>query len=128
MRVAEAVHSRIQQLDLPYDEVAKRANIGVSTLRNIRTGRHKAHISTLRDLSRALSWPPDHLQTVRDQKMPLVPGSGAGQAGAELSVVAQALERILAELKQDMNTGFQQVIAHVDRRIDEIERRLGGGR
>ena len=127
MRVAEAVRMRIQQLDLPYGEVARRANIGVSTLRNIRAGRHKAHVSTLRDLSRALRWPADHLKAVRDEKAH-PPGSAAGQVAEEVSIVEQALERILAELKQDMNVGFQRVIAHVDRRLGEIERRLEGHR
>lgn len=126
MRIAEAVSARIQQLHLSFDEVARRANMSVSALRNLRQAKHHPHTSTLRDLSRALGWHTVHLEAVRDKATPPAPGSAAHQAAAEVGGAEQAIERILAELKVDMNNGFDRVIAHVDRRFAALERKVVG--
>lgn len=69
--VADAINTRMEQLDMTQAELAKRSGVAVATLRQIQHAVPKRRSPrTLADISEALRWPPTHLEKVADGEQP----------------------------------------------------------
>lgn len=64
--VATAIDDRLRELPLTVRELARRARVGESTVRELRynSTQRQRHPGTLRSVSRALEWSEDHLAAV----------------------------------------------------------------
>lgn len=108
--VARAISDRLTEMRATQMEVAARARISLTTLRelqhNINPRRRRPQ--TLASLSEALGWPPDHLacvlhgDDVRAQDLGNKHATGEASAiEARLSSLARRIERIERHLKLD---------------------------
>lgn len=102
--VSKEVNKRMAELDLPQIEVARRALVSASTLREIqwhRVERTRNH-STLVALSRALEWPPDYIVNILrgDHGRPTSHQPAATCDAVQQSVddVAERIERLTARI------------------------------
>lgn len=67
--VGDAISTRLEQLDMTQDELAKRSRVSTATVRQIQHGvipKRRRSPRTLSDMSEALGWSPDHLERVAD--------------------------------------------------------------
>jgi transcriptional regulator with XRE-family HTH domain len=109
--VADAINTRLAELEMTQQELATRSGVSVSTLRQLQRGVEKRRGErTLADVSEALRLAPGHLAAVADGRASL-PVAGEPEdeqalgelpklrhAVEELSERLEAVERRLAEL------------------------------
>lgn len=99
--VAEAIKLRLRELDLTQVELAQRSQVSVATIRQLQGGSsetRRRHPRTLRALSEALQWSPDHLEAVADGRDPAVDPDENDPVVAELRNVKTSLTAITARL------------------------------
>jgi len=99
--VAEAIKLRLRELDLTQVELAQRSQVSVATIRQLQGGSTEArrrHPRTLRALSEALEWSPDHLEVVADGRDPAADPDADDPVIAELQDVKSALAAITTRL------------------------------
>ncbi len=99
--VAEAINRRLRELDLTQLELAQRSQVSVATIRQLQGGSTEArrrHPRTLRALSEALQWSPDHLEAVAAGRDPSLDPDHDDPVVAELEDVKSALTAITARL------------------------------
>ena len=109
--VATAISNRLAELRTTQMEVATRARISLTTLRELQhnISPRRRRPQTLAALSEALGWPADYLaQLLSDGDAALHSNDESGPARATLA----SIERELGELRD---------------RVDQIERRLDVG-
>ena len=108
--VASAIDDRLAQLRVTQMDVAARAKISLTTLRELQhnTSPRRRRPQTLSALSEALDWPPDYLAQVLggDHARP--------HADEQRDPVLKSLASIERELRQLRD------------RVDQIERQLAG--
>jgi len=99
--VAEAIRRRLRELDLTQVELAQRSQVSVATIRQLQGGTTEArrrHPRTLRALSEALQWSPDHLEAIADGRDPDVDPDEDDPVVVELQHVKDSLAGITARL------------------------------
>ena len=99
--VAEAIRRRLRELDLTQVELAQRSQVSVATIRQLQGGTTEArrrHPRTLRALSEALRWSPDHLEAIADGRDPDVDPDEDDPVVVELQHVKDSLAGITARL------------------------------
>jgi len=99
--VADAINRRLRELDLTQLELAQRSQVSVATIRQLQGGSTEArrrHPRTLRALSEALQWSPDHLEAVADGRDPAVDPDRDDPVVAELQDVRSTLTAITTRL------------------------------
>lgn len=88
--VAEAINTRLAELDMTQVELAGKSRVSTATLRQLQHGVAKRYSPrTLAAISGALSWPSDHLERVAT-------GSGSPAAVDRIA----ALEEVVADLRE----------------------------
>jgi transcriptional regulator with XRE-family HTH domain len=110
--VAEAINRRLRELDLTQLELAQRSQVSVATIRQLQgrsTEARRRHPRTLRALSEALQWSPDHLEAVADGRDPSADPDRDDPVVAELQDVKDALAAITVRLD-----GIEQRLAADD--------------
>jgi transcriptional regulator with XRE-family HTH domain len=107
--VAEAMKSRLAELDMTQAELIQRSRLAPMTIRELlfNTAQRRRSDQTLAALSEALGWPPDYLRAVAE-------GSEPGDPDANDPVLAE-----LADLKD--------AVAAITSRLDAIEQLLADG-
>lgn len=101
--VADAINTRMDQLDMTQAELAKRSGVAVATLRQIQHAVPKRRSPrTLADISEALQWPATHLERVADGEQP--PSSDLDRIGRLELAVANLQERVEA-IERPTGTG-----------------------
>jgi len=114
--VAEAMKSRLAELDMTQADLIQRSRLAPMTIRELlfNTAQRRRSNQTLAALSAALDWPPGYLQAVAEGRDP-------GDPDADDPVLAE-----LAALKEAVTTINSRMDA-VSSRLDAIERRLADG-
>lgn len=107
--VAEAMRSRLAELDMTQAELIQRSRLAPMTIRELlyNTAQRRRSDQTLAALSAALGWPPGYLRAVADGRDPGDPDAG------------DPVLTGLAELKE--------AVAAINSRLDAIERQLADG-
>ncbi len=109
--VADAINGRLRELDMTQLELAQRSQVSVATIRQLQsadTTARRRHPRTLRALSEALGWSPDHLEAVADGRDPAADPDRHDPEVAELETIRTTLDAIMT-------------------RLDAIEQRLADG-
>lgn len=97
--VAEAINTRLAELDMTQAELASKSTVSPATLRQIQHGVSKKRSPrTLAAISEALGWPSQHLQDV---------ASGSASPNG-----------------QDRVSRIETSIAHLSDRVERIERAM----
>jgi hypothetical protein len=106
--VAEAMKSRLAELDMTQAELIQRSRLAPMTIRELlyNTAQRRRSDQTLAALSQALGWPPGHLRAVAEGRDPADPDAG---------------DPVLAEL-----AALKEMLTTLTCRIDAIERQLAG--
>lgn len=97
--VAKEIRDRLLELGLLQEELARRANIAPATIRELEynTVQRRRGKRTLRALSTALEWHPEHLEAIKNGRTPPEPGeSGDELNGAGVS--REALRELLGRV------------------------------
>lgn len=104
--VADAMKSRLADLDMTQADLVQRSRLAPMTIRELlyNTAQRRRSDQTLAAVSRALGWPPDHLQTVAEGHTPDDPDAG---------------DPVLTEL-----AALKDALASLTSRIDAIEQQL----
>jgi transcriptional regulator with XRE-family HTH domain len=107
--VADAMKSRLADLDMTQAELVQRSRLAPMTIRELlyNTAQRRRSDQTLAALSQALGWPPDYLQAVADGRAPDDPDAG---------------DPVLVEL-----AALKDALAVLTSRIDAIEQQLADG-
>jgi transcriptional regulator with XRE-family HTH domain len=106
--VAEAINTRLAELEMTQQELAIRSGVSVSTVRQLQRGVEKRRGErTLADVSEALRLAPGHLSAVADGR--------SSPPEAETS----ADEREVGELAR-----LRHAVEALNERLDAVERRL----
>lgn len=97
--VAKAIRSRLLELGLLQEELARRSNIAPATIRELEynTVQRRRGKRTLRALSAALEWHPDHLDAVKNGETPPEPGASGDMVdavGAPRDVLRELVGRV----------------------------------
>lgn len=88
--VAEAINTRLAQLEMTQAELASKSRVSTATLRQIQHGvAKKRSPHTLAAISEALGWPSRHLEQLAE-----------GEAGSPEADRIARLESTVAELEQ----------------------------
>ena len=106
--VAEAMKSRLSELDMTQAELIQRSRLAPMTIRELlyNTAQRRRSDQTLAALSEALGWPAGHLRAVAEGRDPGDPDAG---------------DPVLAEL-----AALKEMLTTLTCRIDAIERQLAG--
>ena len=106
--VAEAMKSRLAELDMTQAELIQRSRLAPMTIRELlyNTAQRRRSDQTLAALSGALGWPPGHLRAVAEGRDPGDPDAG---------------DPVLAEL-----AALKGMLTTLTCRVDAIERQLAG--
>ena len=113
--VAKAINERMTELGLNQRELAQRAHVALSIVRELRhhTVERRRSGRTLEALSTALGWHPRHLAAVLLGHTPPEPGDPIDYTGdgvpARLAAIEDRLNQIADRLDQ-MNTNLKTVI------------------
>ena len=104
--VADAMKARLADLDMSQAELVQRSRLAPMTIRELlfNTAERRRSDQTLAALSRALGWPPGHLQAVAEGRDPDDP---------------DADDPVLSEL-----TAMKAALVALTSRIDAIEQQL----
>jgi transcriptional regulator with XRE-family HTH domain len=107
--VAEAMKSRLAELDMTQAELIQRSHLAPMTIRELlfNTAQRRRSDQTLAALSEALGWPSGYLQAVAEGRDPGDP---------------DANDPVLAEL-----AALKEAVTAINSRIDAIEQQLAGG-
>jgi hypothetical protein len=107
--VADAMKSRLAELDMTQAELIQRSRLAPMTIRELlfNAVQRRRSDQTLAAVSEALGWPPGYLRAVADGGDPGDPDAG---------------DPVLAEL-----AGLREAVTAISARLDAIERRLAGG-
>jgi hypothetical protein len=113
--VAKAISARMTELGLNQRELAQRAHVALSIVREIRhnTVQRRRAGRTLEALSVALGWHPRHLAAVLLGQRPPEPGDPVDYAGDGVPARLAAIEDRLSEISEqlaEMNTNLAAVI------------------
>ncbi|GAB2870619.1 transcriptional regulator with XRE-family HTH domain [Lentzea nigeriaca] len=135
--VAEAVNTRMAELELSQKGLAEAARVGVATVRRLQKGEPAERGGALlAAVSVALSWPPGHLEAIAaGQPGPVDP---AAALRVEVEKLRAEWEQRLAEWRQRVAEWEQRLAeevqqrTEVEQRLAEVEQRLadqmlGGG-
>ena len=96
--VADAINTRMDQLDMTQAELAKRSGVAVATLRQIQHAVPKRRSPrTLADISEALRWPSAYLSQVSDGEAPAAPNED------RISKLEAAIDDLQARVRQIEN-------------------------
>jgi hypothetical protein len=106
--VAEAMKSRLAELDMTQAELIQRSRLAPMTIRELlyNTAQRRRSDQTLAALSEALGWPPAHLRAVAEGRDPGDP---------------DASDPVLAEL-----AALKEMLTTLTERVDAIEQQLTG--
>jgi len=106
--VAEAMKSRLAELDMTQAELIQRSRLAPMTIRELlyNTAQRRRSDQTLAALSEALGWPAGHLRAVAEGRDPGDP---------------DASDPVLAEL-----AALKEMLSALTGRVDAIERQLAG--
>jgi len=99
--VADAINHRLRELALTQVELAQRSQVSVATIRQLQSGStepKRRHPRTLRALSEALQWSPDHLEAVADGRDPSEDPDREDPVVAELDAIKTTLGTVTARL------------------------------
>ncbi len=110
--VADAINRRLRELDMTQLELAQHSQVSVATIRQLQSGDTRArrrHPRTLRALSEALRWSPDHLEAVANGRTPSADPDHDDPVVAELETIRTTLAAIMARLD-----AIEQRLAAVD--------------
>lgn len=104
--VADAMKSRLAELDMTQAELVQRSRLAPMTIRELlyNSAQRRRSDQTLTALSQALGWPPGYLQAVAEGRAPDDPDAG---------------DPVLAEL-----AALKDALTSLTSRIDAIERQL----
>src|SRR6266568_4868219 len=104
--VANAMKSRLAELDMTQAELIQRSRLAPMTIRELlfNAVQRRRSDQTLAAVSEALGWPPGYLRAVADGRDPGDPDAG----DPELA-------------------GLREAVTAISARLDAIERRLAGG-
>lgn len=107
--VAEAIKSRLGELDMTQAELIQRSRLAPMTIRELlyNTAQRRRSGQTLAAVSEALGWPPGYLRDVADGRDPGDP---------------DAADPVLAEL-----AALKDAVAAISARLDAIEQQLADG-
>jgi hypothetical protein len=107
--VADAMKSRLAELDMTQAELIQRSRLAPMTIRELlfNTAQRRRSDQTLAAVSEALGWPPGYLRAVAE-------GRDLGDPDADDPVLVE-----LAALKK--------AITAISSRLDAIEQQLAGG-
>ncbi len=107
--VAEAMKSRLAELDMTQAELIQRSHLAPMTIRELlyNTAQRRRSDQTLAAVSEALGWPPGYLRAVAEGLNPGNPDAG---------------DPLLAEL-----AALKEAVAAISSRVDAIEQQLAGG-
>ena len=106
--VADAMKSRLAELDMTQAELIQRSRLAPMTIRELlyNTAQRRRSDQTLAALSEALGWPPGHLRAIAEGRDPKDP---------------DASDPVLAEL-----TSLKEMLSALTDRVDAIEQQLTG--
>lgn len=113
--VARAISERLTELGLNQRELAERAHVALSIVRELRhnTVQRRRAGRTLEALSVALGWHPRHLAAVLVGHQPPAPGDPVDYAGdgvpGRLAAIESRLDQI-AERLEELNANLAKVI------------------
>lgn len=108
--VAEAINTRLAELDMTQQELSTRSGVSVATLRQLQRGLERRRSErTLADVSVGLRWAAGHLAAVADSRVPADPATST-------VAVVDARGEDLAALRKS--------VASLADRLDDVERRL----
>ncbi len=104
--VADAMKSRLAELDMTQAELVQRSRLAPMTIRELlfNSAQRRRSNQTLAALSQALGWPAGHLQAIAEGRSPDDP---------------DASDPVLAEL-----AALKDAVTVLTHRIDAIERQL----
>jgi hypothetical protein len=104
--VAEAMKSRLAELDMTQAELIQRSRLAPMTIRELlfNTAQRRRSDQTLASLSEALGWPPGYLRAVAEGRVPGDPEAG---------------DPVLAELAE-----LKEAVTVITERLDAIEQQL----
>ena len=107
--VADAMKSRLADLDMTQADLVQRSRLAPMTIRELlyNSAQRRRSDQTLAALSQALGWPPGHLQAVAEGHAPGDPDTG---------------DPVLAEL-----AAMKDALTALTSRIDAIEQQLADG-
>jgi transcriptional regulator with XRE-family HTH domain len=113
--VSKAINERLTELGLNQRELAERANIALSIVRELRnnTVQRRRSGRTLEALSVALGWHPRHLAAVLLGHLPPAPGDPVDLAGDGVPARLAAIE---------------DQLGHITRQLDELIERSNRGK
>lgn len=106
--VADALNGRLRELGLTQSELAQRSQVSVATIRQMQTPggtARRRNPRTLRALSEALEWSPDHLEAVA--------------AGRDVGDDPDRDDPVVRDLRD-----VKVALSAITDRLDAIERRL----
>lgn len=89
--IADAINTRMTELDISQRELADRSGVSVATLREIQhaTANRRRSARTLAAISRALNWPDNHLAGVLGRQ-----GRGAGTSPIDATAMVEVIDRL----------------------------------
>ncbi len=107
--VAEAMKSRLAELDMTQAELIQRSRLAPMTIRELlyNTAQRRRSDQTLAAVSEALGWPPGYLRAVADGRDPSDPDAG---------------DPVMSEL-----AALKEAITAINSRLDAIEQQLAAG-
>src|SRR5260370_39394628 len=104
--VAEAMKSRLAELDMTQAELVQRSRLAPMTIRELlyNSAQRRRSDQTLAALSQALGWPPGYLRAVAEGRTPANPETG---------------DPVLAEL-----AALKDAVTTLNSRVDALEQQL----
>ena len=122
--VARAISERMTELGLNQREVAERANVALSIVREIRhnTVQRRRAGRTLEALSVALGWHPRHLAAVLLGHRPPEPGDPIDYAGDGVPARLAAIEDRLSAITERLDELNANITAVINRGRPDRER------
>jgi len=116
--VSKAINERLTELGLNQRELAQRADVALSIVREIRnnTVQRRRSGRTLETLSVALGWHPRHLAAVLLGNTPPAPGDPVDYAGDGVPARLAAIEDQLTEITKRLDEMNANLSTLVDRK------------
>jgi transcriptional regulator with XRE-family HTH domain len=107
--VAEAIRSRLAELDMTQAELIQRSRLAPMTIRELlhNTAQRRRSDQTLAAVCEALGWPPGYLRAIAEGRDPGHPDAG---------------DPVLAEL-----AALKDAVTAIHSRLDAIEQQLADG-
>jgi hypothetical protein len=107
--VAQAMKSRLDELDMTQAELIQRSRLAPMTIRELlfNAAQRRRSDQTLAAVSEALGWPPGYLRAVAEGRDPGAP---------------DADDPVLAEL-----AALKETVTAINSRLDALERQLADG-